>query len=194
MGNVKPAIDGQNSVQIFYVYGTSLHLRNLILRNGKISELRRAEEVDHCTYGCNSGGAVSIVGSATFYDVDFLYNNAKGMATPYGEDKVGGGAVALYGGEAIFQRCKFSGNKANPNYQGGGGGAILVTYLSEVYIFNSTFEGNDADEGGENTRGGAILVQDSQTVLEIERCTFRNNSAYYEYNLDGVGGGGVCFL
>eukprot|EP00741_Cyanophora_paradoxa_P003900 tig00000737_g3794.t1 len=110
-----------------------------------------------------AGGAVDTGGTATprFEDCVFLENWSD----------YGGGAVYHYGDDrAVFERCRFEGNRG----ASGGGGAVIVsttcrpTY-ADCYFANHT---NDASGGG---GGGTFLVTGEGAKLTILRSTVRDS-------------------
>ncbi|RME93542.1 MAG: hypothetical protein D6766_08010, partial [Verrucomicrobia bacterium] len=158
--------------------------------------------VAHCRFLGNrarEGGAV--------YDFDRSSPRYEDCVFEANEAGFGGAAVLRVGVEAVFDRCRFTGNRAHWR-----GGALHLDYGSRVRFVGCSFEDNQsAHHGGaihacsrasqlENTvavleqcrfvanvagaRGGAVAADDA-SLLELRGCRFERNRA-------GEGGGAVA--
>ena len=148
-------INGQNSIQVFWVGNLgsgagSAVLRNLVIANGNANGS-----------GNNGyyGGGVFMTGTLLELDhVTFSGNTAT----------YGGGGLFTQNGTTTVNGCLFTGN-TEPNGTGGG----IENSGRIVNILNSTFTGNSAGSGGSaifTAYGGTMTVTNS---------TFNNNSASY---------------
>jgi len=114
-------------------------------------------------------------------------NNLSFCRIEYGKSSTGdypdnhGGAIALIGGDAIFNNCVFANNDATGD-ENGMGGAVYALSPTETKFINCLFVGNHAY--GE---GGAIKFS-ADNNTEILYCTFIDNDCLY-------GGGAIsCYL
>jgi predicted outer membrane repeat protein len=161
-------LDGQDAVRLFYVdYERQLAVRNLTLRRGRVADVGAAIRSHYHERGTPA---------LTIQNVRFESN----ACTQPGND-VGGGALYIQGGVSTIDASTFVGN------QGGNGGAIGylggdgtgpangLTIRDSVFVGNSTLA-HVSDYGA---TGGALYVDGSgDGEVRIERCTFRDNSAW----------------
>lgn len=144
-------IDGQGSVQIFWVGNLSggagsAVLRNLVVANGNANT--------------SYGGGVFMTGTSLELDhVTFSGNTAT----------YGGGGFFTQKGTTTIDDCLFTGN-TDPNGTGGG----IENSAAKVVISGSTFTGNSAGSGG-----SAIFTAYAGSTMTITNSTFNNNSASY---------------
>ncbi|MEM7147410.1 MAG: choice-of-anchor Q domain-containing protein [Verrucomicrobiota bacterium] len=136
--------------------------------------------IEKCNFTMNSsastGGALFLTGGGLgdldVRDTTFHMNSTDTEA----------GAMFYSGGaydDLIIQGCTFSSNTAGTN-----GGAIRRTAaaVGQDIIRNCTFSGNSANEDG-----GAIQIVTGNT-MDIDHCTFTQNTADADDNFTGNGG------
>jgi len=112
-------------------------------------------------------GTSSTAQAPTFANVTFTDNTGTN----------GGGAVALTGGAAIFDKCTFASNESTD--ASSNGGAIWSANNTAIDIFDSIFVGNRAGTGG------AIYAQGE---LYIENSAFGGNWTFGSSTGGGTGG------
>jgi predicted outer membrane repeat protein len=134
-------------------------------------------DVVNCTFEHNfggTGGGINSHNGANIINSTFRYNKAE----------YNGAGIYVIDGQTNIVNCVF-----HDNYAKRQGGAIRIQ--GSTYIENSTFDNNTASltEGNGYTgfagNGGAVRVTDGD--LNIESCTFRNNSAHFAGGAISVG-------
>ncbi len=133
--------------------------------------------VSNCLFEGNiaaRGGAVytqvGIAGALRFEDCTFDSNRADFT----GEDILnGGGAVYVFGGGPVFDRCLFKNNDGGMR-----GGAVCLESTTSTRFASCIFQGNwvDIADALVSPRGGAIYAWTSSD-LAVLNCTFYQNSA-----------------
>ena len=122
-----------------------------------------------------NGGTASFEGTANSETAIFSGNIASGKEFDGSNCKDGGGAIYVQSGTVtLIDGYTFEENK------GQDGGAIVVNPSGAIQsLKNSYFDKNQAiKNGSKGGRGGAIYNRGSLSVtLEIENCTFVNNTA-----------------
>lgn len=131
--------------------------------------------IEHCRFLNNTaqvGGAIAKA-SGTIFHSSFIDNSA----SPF----VGGG-IQISDASPIIQECLFENNTAG---QGGGG---IYSHDSDMQVLDCVFQSNSSTDDG----GGGVYI-DSYSQAVIQRCAFRDNTAWVVggsaiYNA-GTGGG-----
>ena len=167
-----------------YQVNAPLTLRNCRLSNNAAdsaaglssSASGRALTVERCAFVNNTAqdsAACNVSLGCTFRDCTFEGNTATFSA----------GAMSITSNSAVLttlQRCRFINNRALK-----GVGGALYEYPSQVRLSECHFEGNSAA-----LPGGAIVNYTSFGVMEIDRCTFHQNTCY---DVATEGGGAIMF-
>ena len=182
------SIDGQKKTNIFIVKGSTLTIKNLILKNGKAAKggaicCSGNLNVDKCTFTSNfateNGGAI-FISSGTLKITNSKFNKNK----VENSKKTGhGGAVWIYNGNSQISKSTFTSNyclskslkkhSQATKYQFGGG-AVYYNQGNSHTLTDCTFSGNKA-----SNMGGAVYVLKSKS-LKIKKCTFKNNKVTFE--------------
>ncbi len=163
---------------------------------GGVSIIDSDVTIQHCilreNYALAGGGAMLIAGMAPrIIACDFL-NNGSGLIVGL-PDTGKGGAVWNLGSDAVFERCRFVGNRGatgggvrisggNPVFRScafianevlafGGGVTTAGGQPSSPHIENCTFFGNSA-----RTAGSAIYHNQSQQIFTVDSCTIWGNT------------------
>jgi len=173
IGNV--TIDAQNLGRMFNITGNSnITFININFINGNITDTSTISSY---------GGAILKTGNGTLNIINCTFNNNRA--------NWGGAVYFTGGGDFNAYNSNFTNNIANLSAYSTGGAIALNqnndtddanTGFHTYKLINSNFINNTA-----NNNGGAILFQSPnyEKLIEIDYCSFINNSALY---------GGACSL